>query len=244
MDLTVLGCGDAFGSGGRLQTSFYVQTGKHSLLLDCGATILPALHREGISSAEPDAVLITHFHGDHFGGLPFLLLEAAKRYQRQKPLILAGPQGLQQRLEKLLPMLYPGTEDVLESFPITYLTYKEGEALQLLDLSLQAWEVKHSPDSLPHGLRLEAGGKVLAFSGDTAWHNNLLPLSKGADLFICECNFLKGEKPGHLSWELLKPRLGQFSVREMRLTHVGDEVLEQQQTLSVKVLADGERLSI
>lgn len=244
MDITVLGCGDAFGSGGRLQTSFYLRTGRHNILLDCGATILPALHKRGLSSEDVDAVILTHFHGDHYGGIPFLLLEAAKRYKRQRPLTLVSPPGLQERLEKLLPLLYGGTEDVFKQFPIQYISYKEGKEIEVLGLKLQAWQVKHSPDSLPHGLRITAGEKVLAFSGDTAWHENLIPLSREADLFICECNFMQGDIAAHLSWEVLKSKLDQLSARDIRLTHVGDEVLEKQQSLSLKVLEDGERLRL
>ena len=241
MEITVLGCGDAFGSGGKLQTSFFIQTPKHKVLLDCGATILPALHKHKLSSAEIDAVIITHFHGDHYGGMPYLLLEAAKRYKREKPLTIISPPGLEERLNKLLPLLYPGTEDVLKSFPISYKTFSEA-GIEVLDMKVQAWEVKHSDDSLPHGVRITIGEKVLAFSGDTTWHNNLIPISKDADLFICECNFWEGENPTHLSWEVLKKHLDKFSAKEIRLTHAGDEVLERQDEISLKVLSDGEKL--
>ena len=244
MDIQVLGCGDAFGSGGRLHTSFFIQTAQQKVLLDCGATILPALHRQKINSAEIDLVLITHFHGDHYGGLPYLLLEAAKRYKREKLLTLVAPAGLEARLNKLLPLLYPGTEDVLTSFPIRYISYASGQHVQLKDLSLQAWEVDHSPDSFPHGLRIESGEKVLAFSGDTAWHDHLIPLSKEADLFICECNFMAGSVPNHLSWEVLESKLPLLSAKEIRLTHVGDDVLEMEQQISLKILQDGEKISL
>ena len=243
MEITILGCGDAFGSGGRLQTSFFIQTEKHKYLLDCGATVVPALHQHQISGAEIDAVIITHFHGDHYGGLPFFLLEAAKRYKRRKPLVLLSPEGLQERLEKLLLLLYPGTEDVFDAFPISYKTFSR-EELELLDLKVQAWEVTHSPESLPHCVRITAGEKVLAFSGDTTWHENLIPLSKGADLFICECNFWKGENTTHLSWEVLQKHLDSLDAKEIRITHAGEDVLEKQDQMQLKVLKDGERLQL
>lgn len=243
MKITVLGCGDAFGSGGRLQTSFLVQTAQHSILLDCGATILPALHKQALSSEDIDGVIITHFHGDHYGGLPFLLLEAAKRYKRQKPIILLGPAGLQERLEKLLPQLYPGTEDVFEAFPIHYKTFGESR-VDLLDVEVQAWMVKHSEESLPHGVRIQQGDKVLAFSGDTTWHENLIPISREADLFICECNLWKGESNAHLSWEVLEKNLHRITATEIVLTHVGDEVWEHQQDIKLRLLNDGDKLHL
>lgn len=241
MEITVLGCGDAFGSGGRLQTSFLLNTQQHKVLLDCGATILPALHKHNFTSKDIDAIIITHFHGDHFGGLPFLLLEAAKRYKREKPLHMIGPKGLQERVEKLLPMLYPGSEDVFKAFPIHYEIFGE-DAIEVAGLQVQAWEVKHSPESLPHGVRITAGGRVLAFSGDTSWHENLIRISKNADLFICECNLWEGENSAHLSWEVLQHYLQEISAKEIRLTHAGDEVLERQSELPLKVLQEGEKL--
>jgi ribonuclease BN (tRNA processing enzyme) len=243
MEITVLGCGDAFGSGGRLQTSFLVQTAEHTILLDCGATILPALHKQDFSSEHIDAVVITHFHGDHYGGLPFLLLEAAKRYKRSRALTLVGPKGLQERLEKLLPLLYPGTEDVFRSFPIHYHTYGE-EAVEVVGLAVQAWEVTHSEESLPHGVRISSGEKVLAFSGDTTWHENLIPLAQGADLFICECNLWKGKSTAHLSWEVLQKNLARLSAKKIVLTHAGQEVLERQHEIPLTILADGNRLHL
>ena len=242
MELLILGCGDAFGSGGRLQTSFLLQTGESNILIDCGATTLSALHKHDLTSEDIDAVLITHFHGDHYGGLPFLLMEAAKRYKRKRDLTISGPEGLQERLEKLLPMLYPGSEDVFDAFPIHYKTYSN-KKLQILGIGVEAWEVKHSPESLPHGLRISVGEKILAFSGDTTWHENLVPISKGADLFICECNLWDGDSPAHLSWKQLQKHLPKLSAKEIRLTHVSEEVLGKQQELPLKILSDGERIS-
>ena len=73
--LQFIGCGDAFGSGGRSNTCFHVTGEDVNVLIDCGATSLPALKREKIAREAIDLILITHFHGDHFAGLPFFLLD-------------------------------------------------------------------------------------------------------------------------------------------------------------------------
>ena len=76
MKLTIVGCGDAFGSGGRYNTCFFLETAKANLLIDCGASALPALKARAIDLNRIDAIVLSHLHGDHYGGLPFLLLDA------------------------------------------------------------------------------------------------------------------------------------------------------------------------
>jgi ribonuclease BN (tRNA processing enzyme) len=93
MRLTIAGSGDAFGSGGRLNTCFWLETAKGMLLVDCGASALPALKACKLDPNKIDAVVLSHLHGDHFGGLPFLLLDAQFLSRREKPLLIAGPPG-------------------------------------------------------------------------------------------------------------------------------------------------------
>ena len=76
MRLTIVGSGDAYGSGGRFNTCFLVESTKATLLIDCGASSLVALKARGIDPTRIDGVILSHLHGDHFGGLPFLLLDA------------------------------------------------------------------------------------------------------------------------------------------------------------------------
>ena len=98
MQVQFVGCGDAFGSGGRQNTCFHVTGNSVNCLIDCGASALPALKRYGITRNDIDLILITHFHGDHFAGLPFLLLDA-QFSRRSRPLVIAGPEGIETRLE-------------------------------------------------------------------------------------------------------------------------------------------------
>src|SRR5207302_8674683 len=93
-----LGCGDAFGSGGRFQTCFLVRSDTARFLIDCGASSLIAMNRFGVDPAEIDLILLSHLHGDHYGGLPFFLLDAQILRRRTRPLVIAGPPGLRKRL--------------------------------------------------------------------------------------------------------------------------------------------------
>src|SRR5437867_5929422 len=77
--VTFLGSGDAFGNGGRHQTCIFLETGTRRVVLDCGAKSMLAMKRQGVEPLTLDAVLLSHLHGDHFGGLPLLILDAQLR---------------------------------------------------------------------------------------------------------------------------------------------------------------------
>ena len=107
MRLTIIGSGDAFGSGGRFNTCFFLETAKGKLLVDCGASSLVALKAQGLDPNEVDGIVLSHLHGDHFGALPFLLMDAQFLTRRERPLFIAGPPGTRTRLDQLLEAFFP-----------------------------------------------------------------------------------------------------------------------------------------
>ena len=107
----VIGSGDAFACKGKFNTCFYVTSKKSNFLIDCGATSLVALHHNGISTDDIDTIIVTHFHGDHYGGIPFILLDAKIVRNRKKPLTIISPPGGKERLTTLIEALYPQTSD-------------------------------------------------------------------------------------------------------------------------------------
>lgn len=127
--VTVIGCGDAFATGGRHQTCFYMQTAHGNLLIDCGATAYSALKKNGTGTNDIDYILISHFHGDHYGGLPFLLLDAAE-FNRSHPLTILSPPGCREKLRQLLDLFYPGTK-VFEKLNVHFKSYSSNEKMQL-----------------------------------------------------------------------------------------------------------------
>src|SRR5690349_7987837 len=109
MRLTVVGCGDAFGSGGRANTCFWIESGDITVALDFGATSLVALKRLSLPPSRIDLVVLSHLHGDHFGGLPFLLLDGHFEGRRDKPLTIIGPVGTAERLRAAAEIFFPGS---------------------------------------------------------------------------------------------------------------------------------------
>jgi ribonuclease BN (tRNA processing enzyme) len=237
MKLTVIGCGDAFGSGGRLNTCFYLHSEDGGILIDCGATSLPALKLRQISVENIDTIVLSHFHGDHYGGVPFLLLDAMSTGRRKKITILSPPGG-RERVQSLLDLLYPGTS-VLPKLNVEFLEYQSGQSLTTDKLTLVALPVIHSEGALPHGLRIETHGKIISYSGDTSWTDALFQLSDAADLFICECNFYSTQVKGHISYEELKEKVPAFNCKQILLTHFDTEMLERLDHISYKCAGDG-----
>lgn len=242
MFVKCLGSGDAFGSGGRLNTCFYIRTTSRQILLDCGASSLIALKKEGLSANDIDIILITHLHGDHFGGLPFILCEIKAIGRRRKMLTIVGPEGIREKTLMALTCLYPGIE-MDDDQPVKFITYREGERLALDDISLIAYKVVHSPESNPHCLRIEHSGAVVTYSGDTEWTDALIPASDGADLFICEATTFNISVRQHLSVKKLMEKLPFIKAKKVVVTHLAEDALKHKDSIPLTVAFDGMVLS-
>ena len=225
-----------------MNTCFHVESASYRFLIDCGTAALAGLKRYQINPAEIDAILLSHFHGDHYGGLPFFLLDAATN-QRKKLLTIISPEGCRERLLKLLDLLYPGTE-VLEKLNIEFITYQSAVELFAGPLSLLAIPVVHTESTLPHGLRIKVDGKVISYSGDTEWTENLLRLAENAAIFICECNFFSMEVKGHLNLRMLEEKLPVLKFKKIVLTHLGQEMLDNMDEVNMPCAFDGMVLEI
>jgi len=242
MRLTIIGSGDAFGSGGRFNTCFHVAAGERRLLIDCGATTHTALRVRNIDSNTIDAVILSHLHGDHFGGIPFLMIDGQYLSRRERPLLFAGPPGTTERINAALEVFFAGSSKTNYRFPWSVIEIPVGVPTDVLGLNVVSAEVIHFSGAPSTALRISDGKKTVAYSGDTQWTEALLPIAAGADLFIVECYEYERELTGHMNWKTIKQRLADFKARRVMLTHMNHTMLarlDEARAAGVLVAEDG-----
>jgi ribonuclease BN (tRNA processing enzyme) len=247
MRLTIVGSGDAFGSGGRFNTCFWLETAKATLLVDCGASSLVALKALGLDHNRVDGVVLSHLHGDHFGALPFLLLDAQLVMRRERPLTIAGPPGSRARIEAAVEVLFPKALSNRWRFPFEIVEIEPGRPAELLGHTVATTEVAHQSGAPSTALRISDGERLFAYSGDTEWTDALIGVADSADLFITECFGYAGALKGHLSWEILKPKLPSLRAKRVMLTHMNPSMLakiEEARATGLEIAEDGMAVEI
>jgi len=239
MQFRFVGCGDAFGSGGRYNTCFHVQGERVNFLIDCGASSLPALKRQGVKRDEIDLVLVTHFHGDHFAGLPFLLLDA-QFTRRTRPLVIAGPEGIEARLQQAREALFENSSKTQQRFDLNVIALRAEATHSFGAVNVTPFAAVHGESGGPFlAYRIEAEGRTIAYTADTEWTEALIPLGHAADLFVAEAYTYDRPVRNHLSLKALEARLSDIKPKRLILTHMSDDMLERLGSLPYETASDG-----
>lgn len=237
--LLVLGSGDAFGSGGRNFSAFALTSRGRHVLLDCGPSTLPTLKAAGLDPADVEAILISHCHGDHFGGLPYFFIDYQFVSERDKPLLIIGPEGIESRCEALVQATYP---DVIRAhewrFQVDYREMVPGQKYSQGALAIEAFGMEHGP--IPaRGYRVGWHGAVIGYTGDTRWTDRIMDLARGCDLLLCECFFFEQDHHSHVRyWDIVEHR-HELHAKRVMLFHLGPEMLERLEEVEMEVAADG-----
>jgi ribonuclease BN (tRNA processing enzyme) len=242
--LTVLGSGDAYGSGGRLHSAYLVESPDATFLLDCGPTVLQGLKRAGRDPGAVDFVLLSHLHGDHFGGLPFLFLEYQYETLRTRPLAVYGPTDTERRVRAAYAALYEKTSREPARCPVRYEALTAGRARAIGAVHVTPFAVPHVSDLLSLGFRIDVAGRSILYSGDSSWTEDFIARSRGVDLFLCECSTYETRLDIHISYPEIAARAAELGCRRLVLSHLGSEPLRRLGELSLECARDGMTLDL
>ena len=241
MGLTVrfVGSGDSCGSGGRFQTCIVVDGPRSRFAIDFGASSLIALSQQGVDHNSLDAILLTHLHGDHCGGVPFLLMDAMLGARRTRPLVVAGPRDLRPRMDAIRDALFPGSGAMTPRFPLEWIAMEPGRAHPVLDLVVTPEPARHTRETSPTALRVEVDGRVVTYTGDTEWTEDVARAARGADLLIAECYFHDKPVKWHLNYPDIVAHAKGVGARRVILTHMSREMLAHAGAVPEECAYDG-----
>jgi ribonuclease BN (tRNA processing enzyme) len=215
MRLTVLGCAGSFPGPESACSAYLVEALGFRLLIDFGSGSLSALQRYSDMDTI-DAIMLTHLHCDHM--LDACTYMVVRRYGPegpQPPVPVYAPLGAAERISAAYSSENEPVDDVYTFYGLQPGTFPIGPFTVTVD------RVNHPIDT--YGVRVEQGGRVLAYSSDTAPCEALLRLAAGADLFLCEASYLDGmnNPPGlHLTGGEAGEAATKADVGRLLLTHL------------------------
>ena len=234
-----LGSGDAFGSGGRLQSCILVTHPAGRFLVDCGASAMVSVRRFDVDPNTIDSIFLTHLHGDHFGGLPFFILDAQLVSRRSAPLLVAGPPGVSTRLPGAMEALFPGSSGAKRKFELEVREMEPRVCFPMKAVRVTPFIGLHTSGDNAYSLRVEVGGKVLTCSGDTEWTDALAEAARGADLLVAEAYYFEKKIPFHLDYRTLMENSAGLGIGRIVITHMSADMLSRTGQAACDVADDG-----
>ena len=239
VEIRFVGSGDAFGSGGRFQTCIGVRSSDDFFLIDCGASSLVAMRQQKLEPRDVSKIFITHLHGDHFGGLPFFLLEAQFVSKREAPLTIAGPPGLEERLMSAMEILFAGSSKVDPGFDLRLVELRPRSPASFDGVQVTAFPAAHFSGAPSYSLRVEIDSKTFVYSGDTQWTDTLIEASVGADLFACECYAFDKDVPLHNNYARIMENRSRMTCKRIIVTHMNEDMLSRVGEIELEAAEDG-----
>jgi ribonuclease BN (tRNA processing enzyme) len=234
-----LGTGDAFSAGGRLQAAYLVESPECTLLFDCGATILASLNKQTLSAEAIDGIFLSHIHGDHFAGLPFLFLHYLYVEPRTRPLTILGPPGVELSVRRIFEAMYADSAAEPLPFALEFVEVHPGEPIYFKGAKVIPFRTLHQERPVSLGFEIMVEGRKIVYTGDTGWTDDLLEHTQKADLFICECTFFQSRSENHLDYPRIQENLERFGTKSIVLTHLGQETLAHRKEIGLQLAFDG-----
>ncbi|HJH24032.1 MAG TPA: ribonuclease Z [Paenalcaligenes hominis] len=202
MKITMLGTSAALPDPDRAQSAILItlDNGKN-YLFDCGEGTTRQMVKANINPADVPWVFVSHLHYDHVCGLPFFVLSSWV-FNRKDKLKVYGPKGIQDfvdhsfengayKIDIRARADFPARQKNIDAVRPDVTEVSPGLMYEDEDVKVYCDIVDHIPTEITDcfGIRFEAEGKVIAFSGDTAPCDSMIRLAQDADLLIHECTF-------------------------------------------------------
>lgn len=221
--LTFLGTGNAFGIGGRRPSSYLIE-GSHTLLLDCGPSILPALRGKNKSFLDIDAILLSHLHPDHYLGIPQLIIENYYVLRREKPVPVYCPIGTKDKINEVASVLYsPEVADHVNQILIFH-EFGINENREIPGGSVSTFEANHSDCARMQLIQMD--DKKIGYTGDSAFLPESISKLLQGDIVITEASSSGYSIPHHTTLEELLTIDNPDQV-PIYLTHMGQTILDK-----------------
>jgi ribonuclease Z len=146
LDVVFLGTAASMPTAQRGPAALLVRRGSERLLFDCGEGTQRQLQRSAIGLPDLQEIFLTHFHADHFLGLPGMLKTFALRGRDETPLTVYGPHGLRELFSRLRPFVgrLP--------YPLALVELGAGERIERGDYAIEPFPVEHGPDALGYAI--------------------------------------------------------------------------------------------
>lgn len=194
LEFRFVGTGNAFAPGGLCWNGFVAN---QRYLFEAPPQALQSLNKLGLDANALEAVILSHHHGDHFLGLPFLLLHW-KYFGRTLPVTIVGPPGTRELALQIAESVYPGIRDI--RFDIDWREMAAGERAQVGSLQLEALAVQHDERlSATLGFNASLGGRRFAYTGDSGLCDAVFDMARHAEVLISECASLRDRLPIHMN---------------------------------------------
>lgn len=210
------------------------------ILLDCGFTSPHQYFKDNQDPDKLDALWISHFHGDHFFGVPLLFLRFWEMGRKQ-PLIITGQKGIQKKISQVMELAYPGFMRKMQ-YDLDFVEIEPDEKRCVAGVEWQTAVNEHSQRSL--SVRLDMEGKSIFYSGDGHPTQDTEKLAKSCDLIIHESFWTDGNAYGHGSIQTSIEFAKKTGANHLALVHLSHIVRKNKSKEIMKIMANEKGLNI